>query len=294
MLGVCRLLRGVSLMVTLLLPALSAPSVTLGAQGDCGQPVSAGTTPTATDALVVLRVAVHLSSCDLCVCDTDNSGAVTATDALAVLQRSVGAAVTLTCSGCPVEVFPGIETPVDGFLVELKWNTPGDPDQTDVGPEAGSDMDLHVTHPAAARNDDIDQDGQPDPWFDQLYDVFWFDVNPAWGMAPDQNPRLDRDDSDGAGPEIVTLARPVDGMSYRVGVHYWKDHFYGTSEATLRVYVRTKLVYEDTAGPMSWLDMWDALTISWPDGAVVPVRIAGGLRKITPNYQNPAFFQPTR
>jgi len=81
-------------------PARSAtPSV-----GGCGQPVSDGPEPTATDAMAILAYAVGLSSeCVGCIWDVNNSGGytnVTAIDAVLVLKRAVGEDVQLSC--CPV------------------------------------------------------------------------------------------------------------------------------------------------------------------------------------------------
>jgi hypothetical protein len=69
------------------------------AQSDCGQPISTGAGPTATDSLYTLRTAIGLSTCDLEVCDVDSSCSVTATDALRVLGVSIGQGVALDCSG---------------------------------------------------------------------------------------------------------------------------------------------------------------------------------------------------
>ena len=62
--------------------------------------------------------------------------------------------------------------PATGIYVALGWRTPGDPDETDTGPEAGSDMDVHFTHPWAA-GPDLDGDGIPDGWFHMPFDCFW-------------------------------------------------------------------------------------------------------------------------
>lgn len=67
----------------------------------CGKPTnSAGRTPTASDAQYALRAAVGQVSCDLRVCDADDSGAVMATDALTILNKAVGLEIALNC---PVE-----------------------------------------------------------------------------------------------------------------------------------------------------------------------------------------------
>ncbi len=68
--------------------------------GDCGQPQSTGSSPTASDALAVLKSAVGLpTNCDTtpCVCDVNGNGSVTSSDALQVLQAAVGAPGLLAC-----------------------------------------------------------------------------------------------------------------------------------------------------------------------------------------------------
>jgi hypothetical protein len=79
----------------------SAPG---GAQtGACGQPVSTGTVPTATDARYTLLAAIGARVCDLCVCDVDSSGGIVATDALLLLNGATGLDVAFTCSTCGVD-----------------------------------------------------------------------------------------------------------------------------------------------------------------------------------------------
>lgn len=66
----------------------------------CGDTNDSGTI-TASDALFALQSAVSAKVCDLAVCDVNNSGSVTASDALAILTKAVGGAVTL---GCPAPI----------------------------------------------------------------------------------------------------------------------------------------------------------------------------------------------
>ncbi len=85
------------------MPSPLGPATAAAARGDCGQPASDGARPVATDALTLLRVAVALDSCDLCVCDVDSSGKVLATDALLVLRFAVNQpGVVLACISCVV------------------------------------------------------------------------------------------------------------------------------------------------------------------------------------------------
>jgi len=73
----------------------------------CGKPTnSTGDLPKASDALFTLRSAVGLFSCDLRVCDGDNSGVVTASDALRILRVAVGQPVTLDC---PTTLEPALD-----------------------------------------------------------------------------------------------------------------------------------------------------------------------------------------
>jgi cysteine-rich repeat protein len=66
----------------------------------CADPDASGSV-NASDALVLLRVAVGLEACDSCVCDVDVSlGAIGASDALRTLSVAVGLPVDLLCAPC--------------------------------------------------------------------------------------------------------------------------------------------------------------------------------------------------
>lgn len=71
-------------------------------QGDCGQPITTGANPAASDALYVLRAAVGIDSCASAVCDTDGSCVVTAGDALRLLGYVTGQPYELSCDLCGV------------------------------------------------------------------------------------------------------------------------------------------------------------------------------------------------
>lgn len=64
--------------------------------GDCGDPVVAGRI-SAMDAQFILRTAVGLEQCRLCVCDVDGSGAIFSNDALRDLQYAVGLPAEMSC-----------------------------------------------------------------------------------------------------------------------------------------------------------------------------------------------------
>ena len=184
--------------------------------------------------------------------------------------------------------------------MELLWHTPGDPNEFDEGPQAGTDLDLHFVHPYAG-GQDLDNDGNPDGYFNDPFDCFWYNPHPDWGTVDpnlDDNPGLDRDDTDGAGPENMNLNVPENDMVYKVGVHYWQDpksqqfpNGFGPSEATVRVFIFGTEVWKKSDVELNEKDMWEVTTISWPDQTVKPVFGDGpGGLKIIPDYNNPFFL----
>ncbi|MGM0577416.1 MAG: choice-of-anchor D domain-containing protein [Myxococcota bacterium] len=183
--------------------------------------------------------------------------------------------------------------PAEAIHVELLWDTPGDPDPTDVGPEAGADLDLHFLHPFATGTDG-DGDGEPDGWFDNPFDTYWYNAAPNWGSLDpgvDDNPSLDRDDTDGWGPENLNLAIPEDDATYRVGVHSWNDHGFGPSRATVRVYIHGALAFEWADVTLEEHDLWEVCTIHWPSADVTPLEADGGDPVVIPDYPSP--FSPS-
>jgi OmcA/MtrC family decaheme c-type cytochrome len=77
---------------------LVGPLPAVAALGDCGQPVSDGTGPAASDCLFILQTAVGTETCSPeCICDVNATGGVSASDGLLCLQAAVGQSVTLQC-----------------------------------------------------------------------------------------------------------------------------------------------------------------------------------------------------
>jgi hypothetical protein len=76
-----------------------ATTTTLACSGNCGNPTmdtSSGLV-TASDALYILQAAVGTRTCEPCICDVNDSGSITGTDALLAMAVTVGSPVTLTC-----------------------------------------------------------------------------------------------------------------------------------------------------------------------------------------------------
>ncbi len=176
------------------------------------------------------------------------------------------------------------------LVIELLWDTPGDPNQNDTGAGKGADLDLHV-HNGSGTGDDYDEDGVPDSWFDITADCFWLDSSPDWGSPGAQDdPWLALEDADGKGPERIEYANPVPGQSYTLGAHYWSDFGYGSSVVTMRVYHFGALVWEVTDVVIESGDLYEAATLAWPGALVTPSFDGQGGPKITGAYPNP-FFQ---
>lgn len=154
------------------------------------------------------------------------------------------------------------------IYTQLTWDTPADPDQTD---KVGADLDLHFGHPLAQMPDQ-DCDGQPDPWFSNPFDNFWFNPQPDWGAAgPLNNPEMDWVDEDGLGPEYNKLKSPEGEpgapIAYSIGVHYWNDAGFGHSAAKVSIYVQGNLVAQTQPVSLLPLDMWYVGKLNWPSAA---------------------------
>jgi len=161
-------------------------------------------------------------------------------------------------AACEPAVFEVAVIPDDGIHVELLWHTPGDPDETDEGWGHGSDIDLHLMHPVS------------EGWFDPVYDCHHYNKTPDWGTTGpqvDDDPRLDRDDIDGAGPENINIHSPQ-AVSYRVGVHSWSEHGFGNSTAEVRVYLGSVLAFLWGDVEIGGNLMWNVCKIRYHDGEV--------------------------
>ncbi len=169
------------------------------------------------------------------------------------------------------------EASCEGLRVTLMWNTPGDPDSKDEGPEAGADLDLHLRHPFAV------------DWFDLPFDAFWSNASPTWGNMSNaqDDPSSGPDDVDGLGPEVIVIPIPEPGVSYRVGVHYWADNGFGPSTVQIRVSIFGQLIHETSLKQLQVGELWEALDIPWSKGSVVPVTGPDGGDLVHSNYDTP-------
>jgi hypothetical protein len=156
---------------------------------------------------------------------------------------------TQSCDKAKVQI---IAIPNEDIHIQLIWFTPADADQTDA---VGTDIDLHYMHPNATA------------WNKSPWDVFWNNRGADWGVLGDisDDPSLDIDDTDGAGPENVNHDHPESNKAYAVGAHYYADNGFGPSYATIRIYLQGQLRLEEKDFYLGKVDdFWLIGNIVWP------------------------------
>lgn len=155
--------------------------------------------------------------------------------------------------------------PDEKVHVELTWENPKDPDQTD---DNGDDVDVHLVKMG------------PGQWFEEPYDVYFKNPNRgedsggSEGIWNPESPSLDIDDRNSLGPENIQMDDPQDCQWYAIGVHYWEERF-PPAFATVRVYLgegKSNLVYERLNVKLEEGGVfWDVARIHWPSRQVVSV-----------------------
>jgi hypothetical protein len=182
---------------------------------------------------------------------------------LRVTDSEMVSAPSASCPQAPAQVTI-IANPNEDIHLQVTWNTPGDPDQTDL---EGSDVDIHFLHPNGL------------DWFrgGGTYDCYFANPTPDWGRAnnPDDNPSLDIDDTNGSGPENINLDQPENtdtlGAPYRVGVHYYRSTVgafggadaWGPSDVRVRIYLGGVIAYDVTRRLQETNDFWEVAAILW-------------------------------
>jgi hypothetical protein len=176
-------------------------------------------------------------------------------------------------------------------LVALSWRPASG---VAVQPFLGPDADLHVLHPNAA-GPDRDDDGQPDGWYDDPWDCYWFNPSPdkaAWGSSDlkvDDRVELVETSEDGLIPEVVRIGMACPApRTYRIGVHFYDDGGLGPVDAEVHVWDGLGGGVS-TGVRLSESDLWEAATLACPAGMIATpsspvikkdyvVDVAGGAR----------------
>lgn len=146
--------------------------------------------------------------------------------------------------------------PNEKISIQLTWSNPEDPDESDM---VGADVDLHLVKMG------------PGKWFESPYDVYFRNTGSENdGIWNPESPSLDRDDTDGAGPETIQMDNPANCQWYAVGAHYYLQRF-GTAYATMRIFIDANLVYESSKALKTNGQFWDVARIQWDSRQVFDV-----------------------
>jgi hypothetical protein len=111
----------------------------------------------------------------------------------------------------------------DALRIELVWNVDSST-ALDL-----TDLDVHLL------------DSQAATWNDPTGDCYFKTCLPPglrWGdpISTDDDARLDRDDTNGRGPENLNIRRPSSGVTYRLGVNYYQTKTAISANARVTVF----------------------------------------------------------
>jgi len=141
-------------------------------------------------------------------------------------------------------------TPPGDIHIQLVWSSQtveedyGGPDS---GAGIGTDLDIHYARAS-------------DEWGDNQT-VYWSSSSQDWGS--DGDVMLDIDALYGDDPENINHTDPASGGVYNVGVHYYCDNGYGSSEATVRIYFDNILVSEEQRSLGGSDSFWHVGDVEW-------------------------------
>lgn len=143
--------------------------------------------------------------------------------------------------------------PGSALHVQLVWDHPS------------NDQDLHLVN--VAQNPNVCHSDW-DCYFANCNEtdfdrVHWFTEVPA---SEGPNPRLDRDDTNGLGPENINIDEPNPG-TYRLFVHFWPGWSDGGSATvdTLRIYLNGVLRFDQHRTLTAAEQVWAVADILWID-----------------------------
>ncbi len=143
--------------------------------------------------------------------------------------------------------------PEDDLLIQLVWDDPH------------ADMDLHIVREGGSL---FNHDG--DVYFSNKLPEQTPET-PSWSLNADENPRLDKDDGDGYGPENANIKHPAPGSRWTVYTHYWNARSASSAvPATLRVFVLGRQTIELRQTFEADQQMWKALEIVWGSDVNAP------------------------
>ncbi|OIP39034.1 MAG: hypothetical protein AUK47_10795 [Deltaproteobacteria bacterium CG2_30_63_29] len=183
-------------------------------------------------------------------------------------------------SSCNTAGVTVTSTATAGLVVELTWETPGDPDETD---DDGADVDLHLLRPGGMI---WNLQGARD-------DCFFYDRSPDWGVlgVATDNPKYHVDDFDGAGPEVITIEQPAlttGEEGYLIGVNFRVNNHFALVFPSVRVYSNGEaigIVGEKGGIALQRGEVWIAGELFWTENG--PLFVTSDVPQITDGFPVP-------
>jgi hypothetical protein len=163
---------------------------------------------------------------------------------------------TPACRSARVDVVKEPAGPGD-LAIQLTWTSPGVPDPGRECAGCGTDLDLHMLNLELGC------------WTRSPADLHWRNRNPMWESPDDPVAvpcSLTRDDISSLGPEIILCQGLPEGR-YRLGVHYFSDHRFGPSTATLRVTLGDSVSFNESQ-ELTDRQFWDVADLELPSGSI--------------------------
>jgi len=141
-----------------------------------------------------------------------------------------------------------------------------------------TDVDLHFQRPAGD-------------------DCAYYNTRPDWGVIGDvtDNPSLDRDCIYGCTEENITIDKVTDPGTYNIFAHYYSDHGYGGTTATVQIYHNGNLIYTQSQYLGATGDIFNALSFTVaPSGKIEAVVPTGTVTRGALPTDLPAYLQKSK
>lgn len=201
------------------------------------------------------------------------------TGATSLVEAEKELIVVPCCFGFSVDYHPQPANELEEPVWQVDWPS-GEP----------PDMDLHMLGPGAVGKD-IDGDGVPDGWFDELFDLFWLNPDPQfWGpgwCGYPAGPGLWETDDGYSG---ISYCVPPHSSTYPIAVHYWSDHDNGDAAAWVSVTGDCAGVSYQKAVKLSENDFWIVGTVNWGTFQFEPAANADGTPVVVHGVVGPELF----
>jgi hypothetical protein len=173
----------------------------------------------------------------------------------------------VSCDAATLEVFTVGD---ERLVIHLTWHDEGDNDEND---NRGADADLHMLK------------AQEGLWATPPYAVYYDDRSPNW--RPERPEHLG-DDTNGRGPETITLDNPQDCEWYAVGASFFRSPFRSPITLGWNVFIDGGLAHSSYTRELEERQFVEELLIHWETGEIFS---QGRTLEAVPTGQRPGFSE---